>query len=77
MRVTVTPASGAPVTGVLVQMDDFYVTLRDAEGGLQTIRRGPTVRVEKTDPLTFHNELLDKITDKNMHDVVAYLETLK
>jgi mono/diheme cytochrome c family protein len=77
VRVTVTPASGAPVTGVLVQMDDFYVTLRDANGGLQTIRRGPAVKVEKTDPLAFHNELLDKITDKNMHDVVAYLETLK
>jgi mono/diheme cytochrome c family protein len=77
VRVTVTPASGTPVTGVLVQMDDFYVTLRDAEGGLQTIRRGPSVKVEKTDPLAFHNALLDKITDKNMHDVVAYLETLK
>jgi cytochrome c oxidase cbb3-type subunit 3 len=77
VRVAVTPASGTPVTGVLVQMDDFYVTLRDAEGGLRTIRRGPTVKVEKTDPLAFHNELLDKITDKNMHDVVAYLETLK
>ena len=77
VRVTVTPASGSPVTGVLVQMDDFYVTLRDGEGGLQTIRRGPTVKVEKTDPLAFHNGLLDKITDKNMHDVVAYLETLK
>jgi cytochrome c oxidase cbb3-type subunit 3 len=77
VRVTVTPAGGAPVTGVLVQMDDFYVTLRDADGALQTIRRGPTVKVEKTDPLAFHNELLDKITDKNMHDVVAYLETLK
>ncbi|HEU4926764.1 MAG TPA: cytochrome c [Vicinamibacterales bacterium] len=77
VRVTVTPAGGAPVTGVLVQIDDFYVTLRDADGALQTIRRGPTVKVEKTDPLAFHNELLDKITDKNMHDVVAYLETLK
>ena len=77
VRVTVTPASGTPVTGVLVQMDDFYVTLRDADGALQTIRRGPTVKVEKTDPLAFHNELLDEITDKNMHDVVAYLETLK
>ena len=77
VRVTVTPAGGTPITGVLVQMDDFYVTLRDADGAIQTIRRGPTVKVEKTDPLAFHNQLLDKITDKNMHDVVAYLETLK
>jgi mono/diheme cytochrome c family protein len=77
VRVTVTPAGGTPITGVLVQMDDFYVTLRDADGAMQTVRRGPTVKVEKTDPLTFHNDLLDKIADKTMHDVVAYLETLK
>jgi mono/diheme cytochrome c family protein len=77
VRVTVTPAGGTPITGVLVQMDDFYVTLRTDDGATPTIRRGPTVKVEKTDPLAFHNELLDKITDKNMHDVVAYLETLK
>jgi mono/diheme cytochrome c family protein len=77
VRVTVTPAAGPPITGVLVQLDDFYVTLRNADGAIQTIRRGPTVKVEKTDPLAFHNQLLDKITDKNMHDVVAYLETLK
>jgi mono/diheme cytochrome c family protein len=77
VTVTVTPAAGTPITGVLLQMDDFYVTLRNADGAIQTIRRGPTVKVEKTDPLAFHNQLLDKITDKNMHDVVAYLETLK
>jgi cytochrome c oxidase cbb3-type subunit 3 len=77
VRVTVTPAAGTPITGVLVQMDDFYVTLRNADGAIQTVRRGPAVKVEKTDPLTFHNELLDKITDKNMHDIVAYLESLK
>ena len=77
VRVTVTPSGSAAVSGVLVQMDDFYVTLRAADGGIQTIRRGPGVKVEKTDPLAFHIQLLDRITDKNMHDVVAYLETLK
>ena len=77
VRVTVTPAAGPAITGVLVQMDDFYVTLRTTDGAIQTIRRGPTVKVEKNDPLAFHNQLLDRITDKNMHDVVAYLETLK
>jgi mono/diheme cytochrome c family protein len=66
VRVTVTPEGAAAVSGVLVQIDDFYVTLRNA--GL---------KVEKTDPLAFHVALLDKLTDKNMHDVVAYLETLK
>ena len=77
VRVTVTPQGSAPVSGVLVQMDDFYVTLRNADGTTQTFRRTPGMKVEKTDPLAFHNELLDRLTDKNMHDVVAYLETLK
>jgi hypothetical protein len=35
------------------------------------------MRVVKTDPLQAHHELLDRITDKNIHDLVAYLETLK
>ncbi len=77
VRVTVTPAGGQALSGVLVQMDDFYVTLRTNEGDIRTIRRGPSVKVEKTNPLAFHIELLDRITDKNMHDVVAYLETMK
>jgi cytochrome c oxidase cbb3-type subunit III len=77
VRVTVTPEGAAAVTGALVQMDDFYVTLRNADGTLQTFKRTPAVKVEKNDPLAFHVELLDKLTDKNMHDVVAYLETLK
>ena len=44
---------------------------------MQTIRRTAGLKVEKTDPLAFHVKLLDKLTDKNMHDVVAYLETMK
>ena len=77
VRVTVTPPGGQPVAGVLVQMDDFFVTLRKADGGMQTFRRTPDTAVVKSDPLAFHVELLDRITDKNIHDVVAYLETLK
>jgi hypothetical protein len=75
--VTVTPPAGAAVSGVLVQMDDFYVTLRREDGTMQTIKRGPGIKVDKQDPLAFHNELLDRLSDKHMHDIVAYLETLK
>jgi mono/diheme cytochrome c family protein len=77
VRVTVTPPGGQAISGVLVQMDDFFVTLRKTDGAVQTLRRGPGTAVEKNDPLAFHVELLDRLTDKNMHDVVAYLETLK
>jgi cytochrome c oxidase cbb3-type subunit III len=77
VKVTVTPAAGDPVTGVLLQMDDFNVSLRDASGAYRTFKRGPGVKVVKDDPLAAHHELLETLTDKNMHDVVAYLETLK
>jgi len=77
VKVTVTPASGESVTGVLVLMDDFNVSLRDASGAYRTFKRGPGVKVVKDDPLAVHHALLDTITDKNIHDVVAYLETLK
>jgi cytochrome c oxidase cbb3-type subunit III len=77
VRVTVTPPNGAAVAGVLVQMDDFFVALRTEDGTPLTIRRVPGTKVERRDPLAFHIELLDRLTDTNMHDVVAYLETLK
>jgi mono/diheme cytochrome c family protein len=77
VMVTVTPASGAPVSGALVHLDDFNVALRDASGEYRSFQRTPAVKVVKNDPLAAHYELLDKYTNKNMHDIVAYLETLK
>jgi cytochrome c oxidase cbb3-type subunit 3 len=77
IRVTVTPPSGQAISGVLVTMDDFLVTLREADGTHRTVRRVPGMTVVKTNPLQFHIDLLERLTDKNMHDVVAYLESLK
>jgi mono/diheme cytochrome c family protein len=77
VRVTVTPASGQPVAGELVQMDDFNVTLRGEDGQPHTFRRGPGVQVIKDDPYAAHIALLDQITDTAIHDLVAYLWTLK
>jgi mono/diheme cytochrome c family protein len=77
VTVTVTPPSDAPVSGVLVQMDDFTVSLRDANGEYHSWKRAPGLSVVKNDPYAAHIELLDKMTDQNMHDVVAYLERLK
>ena len=58
-------------------MDDFFVSLRQDDGTPRTIRRVAGLKVEREDPFAFHIELLDRLTDKNMHDIVAYLETLK
>jgi mono/diheme cytochrome c family protein len=77
VEVTVTPAGGAAVTGGLVRMDDFNVTLRTAAGDYKTFGRAPNVKVDVRDPLAAHHELLDTLTDAEMHNVVAYLATLK
>lgn len=76
-KVTVTTASGDTLTGTLVYMDDFNVSFQDASGGHRTIRRTAAVRVVKDDPYAAHIELLSRITDKAIHDVVAYLASLK
>jgi hypothetical protein len=37
----------------------------------------PGVKVDIRDPLAVHRDLLDQYTDEAIHDVVAYLWTLK
>lgn len=77
VTVTLTTPSGDKVTGVLDEIDDFNVSLRDSSGQYRTFPRGPGVQIEKHDPYSAHVALLDEYTDKQIHDVVAYLETLK
>lgn len=77
VTVTVTPAGGAPINGALVHLDDFNVALRDGSGEYRSFQRSPGLHVVKHDPAEAHHKLLDEYTDKNIHDIVAYLETLK
>lgn len=76
-EVTVKPSSGSPVRGVLVRADDFTVSLRDGSGEYRSFARGAGVAVEIHDPLAAHHELLDRYTDADMHNLTAYLATLK
>ena len=75
-KVTVTPRSGPPVTGQLVYRDEFTIALTDAQGWN---RSWPTsqVTIVVDDPLTAHIDQLGKYTDADMHNVLAYLQTLK
>ena len=77
VTVKVTTVDGKTAGGALDRLDDFYVSFRDAEGEYKTIKRTKGVTVVKNDPYQAHIDLLDKYTDKNMHDIVAYLESLK
>jgi len=77
VTVTVTQADGQTMSGELVRMDDFTVALRDSDGQYRSWTRTPELKVQKSDPYETHIALLDEYSDKNMHDIVAYLETLK
>jgi cytochrome c oxidase cbb3-type subunit 3 len=78
VTVTVTSDSGEKAEGRLVRMDDFLVTLALADGTIRSFRRaGDSPKVEVHDPMKGHRDLLNLYTDKDMHDVTAYLVTLK
>jgi cytochrome c oxidase cbb3-type subunit 3 len=68
---------GERVSGELLRHDDFFISLRTAGGYRSFTRRGDRPAVTIDDPLTRHRELLAELTDDVMHDVTAYLETLK
>ena len=75
---TVTLPSGEKFEGKLIRIDDFLVTIALADGSQKTFRRtGETPTVVIHDPLKVHREMLSQYTDQNIHDVTAYLVTLK
>ena len=75
-RVTVTLKSGEAVTGALVARDEFTIALTDINGWR---RSWPVnqVTINAENRLQAHADQLAKYTDKDMHDVLAYLQTLK
>jgi len=78
VTVTITQPSGEQIDGRLVRIDDFLVTMALADGTVHTFRReGDVPKVEVRDPMKAHRDLLSAYTDQEMHDVTAYLVTLK
>jgi cytochrome c oxidase cbb3-type subunit 3 len=75
-NVKVTEPSGQVITGVETYSDEFLISLRDRNGWVHTWKRG-AVKVDIQDPLAGHVALLGEYTDANIHDLFAYLETLK
>jgi cytochrome c oxidase cbb3-type subunit III len=76
-HVTVTLNSGKSVSGALDYVDDFNVALRDASGEYHSFDRDPGLKVAIHDPLAAHAELLERYTDADIHNLLAYLVTLK
>ena len=75
---TITLASGESIKGAPVRVTDFYVTLRLPDGTTKTWARERGVpKVEITDPLQAHIDIMMRLNDPDMHNLTAYLATLK
>jgi len=72
----VTLRSGEKVSGTLAHDDEFTVALKGADGWQRGFYR-KDVAVEIHDPLAQHRELLARYTNAQVHNLFAYLETLK
>lgn len=76
--VTVTLPSGKSFKGTLERIDDFNVALTDTNGDYHSFaRKGEIPKVELHDPLKAHYDMLPKYTDANMHNLTAWLISLK
>jgi len=78
--VSITLANGQKLEGTLVRKDDFIVTLLLPDGtrrsiSLEGARDVPKVEVHE--PLQAHRQIALTLDDKDMHDVTAYLATIK
>jgi cytochrome c oxidase cbb3-type subunit III len=75
-KVTVTLPSGERVAGTVKQMDDINLSMYDSAGRYHSwARQG--IKVELEDRLAGHRQLLEKLTDADMHNLTAWLVTLK
>jgi len=75
-QVTVTLASGQKMIGLLAYQDEFFIGLRDGDGGYHS---WPVDRIRYTvdSPVDAHVELFSKYTDEDIHNLMAYLQTLR
>ncbi len=76
--VKVTPPSGKPVEGRLDRIDDFSVALTTGDGEYRSFTRdGDVPKVEIHNPAQAHIDLLFKYKDADIHNLTAYLVTVK
>jgi cytochrome c oxidase cbb3-type subunit 3 len=75
-KVSVTLASGETTTGTLAYLDEFTVGLVDPTGVYRSWRTSD-VQYKVDAPVDAHAELLSKYTDADIHNLMAYLQTLR
>ena len=75
-KVTVTRPSGETVAGSLAYRDEFTIALTDQSGAYRAFTTDRVTFIVD-DPIQAHVEQLGKYTDDDMHNVLAYLQTLR
>jgi cytochrome c oxidase cbb3-type subunit 3 len=75
-KVTVTLPSGEKIAGTLAYQDEFTVGLRDATGTYKSWRVSD-VKIAVDSPVNAHVELFSKYTDADIHNLMAYIQTLR
>jgi len=75
-NVTVTLPSGEKVSGVLAYQDEFTIGLRDSNGIYHSWETS-NVKFAVDSPVDAHVELFPKYTDADIHNLMAYLQTLR
>jgi cytochrome c oxidase cbb3-type subunit 3 len=74
---TVKTPEGATLTGRVTQVSDFRITVLDRSGQTHSIARESGVEVHIDDPLAVHQEMIMTLKNDDMHNVTAYLDSLK
>jgi cytochrome c oxidase cbb3-type subunit III len=75
-KITVTLASGETVSGTLAYLDEFTIGLTDSTGLYRSWRtRDVQFKVDKS--VDAHVELFNKYTDDDVHNLMAYIQTLR
>jgi cytochrome c oxidase cbb3-type subunit III len=75
-KITVTLPSGEIINGGLVSQDEFSLVITDGTGARRSWSANE-VKFTIDDPLSAHFNQLGKYTDADMHNVFAYLQTLR
>ena len=78
---TVTLANGRKIEGRITRSDDFMAVVTLPDGTRKSFTRDTGVpKVEIKDPQEAHKKMIlamDDPDNKNMHDITAYLATVK
>jgi cytochrome c oxidase cbb3-type subunit III len=76
LKVSVTPSRSEPIEGALAYLDEFTVALIDASGAYRSWRTRD-VQYKVDESVKSHEDLFSKYTDADVHNLMAYLQTLR